>query len=50
MDIKTIKLREQEWTRKHTLTPEQREEIIAQKLELAKVQSKVNAKTEKELA
>lgn len=33
-----------EWLKTHTLTPEQREKLIAQKLERATAQFKANAK------
>ena len=43
--IKSIPNDKKDWHRNHILTPEQREKIIAQKLERAVKQFKANAKT-----
>ena len=43
--VKLIPNNRTEWLKTHTLTPEQREKLIAQKLERATAQFKANAKT-----
>ena len=43
--VKSIPNNRTEWLKTHTLTPEQREQLIVQKLERATAQFKANAKT-----
>ena len=43
--VKSIPNDKKDWHRNHILTPEQREKIIAQKLERAVKQFKANTKT-----
>jgi len=44
--VKSIPNDKRDWLKTHTLTPEQRQKLIAQKLEQAKKQFEANAKAQ----